>query len=114
MIILKLVIHGVGETIVLRYKNNENGRAAYEKLMARSDDRNEVIDIEDQFGVAIRVVTFSVMTCVKINFEDSMKGDALFAVEKQKIQQREVARLQAASPILTPEMAGLPSGLRMS
>jgi len=118
MHILKVILNGVGETIVFRFNNLSSANSArfeLEKLIFyKEGDSPEPVQINDDFGMSVRIPAYSVVLVMQIDFEKTIEGDASCQFTTQKIGSRALEKMKASSPIITPlEAAFPPIGRRM-
>ncbi|HTS07813.1 MAG TPA: hypothetical protein VMP68_19725 [Candidatus Eisenbacteria bacterium] len=104
MQILKIVIQGVGETIMLRFNSKELAEKYREKIQDACNPKDGVypgnVYVEDDFGFSVYVPPYGVLLMMMIDFEKAMEGDAVWQYNQKKIQERTINRLMAESPII--------------
>jgi hypothetical protein len=119
MYILKIVLSGVGETLMVRFKSKDaadKARIALERPLYGNKDGEPSnlgpILIEDDFGLSVRIPYYSLMLVQYIEFERAVEGDATWQFIQQKIGTKTVEKLKAASPIITPVLGQFGPGDR--
>ena len=104
MQILKIVIQGVGETIMLRFNTKELAEAYREKIQDACNPKDGVypgnIYVEDDFGLSVYVPPYGVLLMMMIDFEKAMEGDATWQYNQKKIQDRMINRLMSEKPLI--------------
>jgi hypothetical protein len=114
MHILKVVISGVGETVMFRFKDKikaDLGREELEKALFRSGGIvSDPILVEDDFGLSVNIPEHAVLLVQQIDFEKAVIGDANWQFLQQKLGSRELERLNSGATILAPRKGILRSG----
>ena len=104
MQILKVVIQGVGETLMLRFNTKESAEGYRDKIQDACNPKDGVypgnIYVEDDFGLSVYVPPYGVLLMMLIDFEKAMEGDAIWQYSQKKIQDRIINRLMAEKPII--------------
>ncbi len=118
MYILKVVVQGMGETLMFRFKQKSvatSFRADLDACVFR--DNNDVtlkhVLVEDDFGLSIKIPYYSVILVELIDFEKAVEGDATWQFMQQKLGSRTLDKLKAGSPIITPTDPGFPGTRRI-
>lgn len=103
MYILKIVLNGVGETIMFRFKAEETINYFCGKIQDSMDKMRESIPesvyVEDDFGLSMRIHPYNVVMMQFIDFEKAMEGDAIWNFQQQKILDR-VRQSLTSQPII--------------
>lgn len=97
MYILKIVLNGVGETIMLRFRSMETVNYFHGKIQGAME-RNEGLSpesvyVEDDFGLSMKIHPYSVLMIQQIDFEKAMEGDAIWQFNQKKIHDRIISDL---------------------
>ena len=115
MHIVKAVIQGVGESVMLRFKTAAAAELSWSEIEAFRtrifSDKTEPYIAADDYGHKFALPAYQVLLVIMINIDKSMEGDVVFKYDKDQVEQRTVARLQAGSPII-PVGADVLNGLR--
>jgi hypothetical protein len=116
MHILKVFLHGIGETLMVRFKEKSSADKARSEIEGMLfQDSGKIpgpVLIEDDFGLSVNIPYHSIMLVQQIDFEKAIEGDAQWQFVQQKIGTRTLDRLKASSPIITPLEASFPNGSR--
>jgi hypothetical protein len=111
MYFLKIIMSGVGETLVARYKDKTSAEKAKEKiefpLFGVEQNEGELkggrpILIEDDFGLSMKIPYYSILLVMMIDFEQAAEGDATCQFLQHKTANRTIEKLNASSPIISP------------
>ena len=102
MHIIKIVVTGVGETVVARYKSEDTARQVYIALQAfkitgSQGNVSVPFDIIDDYGMTVSLAPYSVALVVMFDLEKSAVGDAASEFERQTAGNKEIERLRAAT-----------------
>jgi len=104
MHILKIILQGVGETIMLRFKTKSDAELNRNNIQTTMETKDGVypmpVDIEDDFGLSVKIPPYGVLLMILIDFEKAMEGDATWGYNQKKIQDRTINRLMAEQPII--------------
>lgn len=108
MYIIKVILQGIGETLMFRFKEKvsaESVRDDLESNIFASDTaiKSQYILVEDDFGLSVRVPNYTILVVQLIDFEKAMTGDATWQFYQQKFGNRALDKLKAGSPIISPD-----------
>lgn len=106
MHLLKIFMQGIGESLLLRFKSEATARALREQIQEAMERTGGIvpnpIEIDDDFGLFVRIPPYGVLLVQQIDFEKAMEGDATWQYNQKKIQDRVISRLMAEKPIIVP------------
>lgn len=112
MHLLKIVMQGVGETLMFRFKDEMAARSIREQIQEAMQRTDGIVplpmDIVDDYGLFVRVPPYGVLLVQQIDFEKAVEGDAIWQYKQKKIQDRVINRMMTESPIIVPP--GGPNG----
>jgi hypothetical protein len=115
MHIVKAVIQGVGESVMLRFKTADAAELSWSEIEAFRTriftEKTEPYIATDDYGHKVALPAYQVLLVMMIDIDKSMEGDVVFNYDKHQVEQRTVSRLQAGSPII-PVGADALNGLR--
>jgi len=104
MHILKVVLQGVGETIMLRFRDKDSAESQRNKIQTAMETQDGTypmpVDVEDDFGLSVRIPSYGALLVQLIDFEKASEGDAVWQYTQKKIQDRIITRLMAERPII--------------
>jgi len=104
MQILKIVLQGIGETLMLRFKTKKSAEYYRHKIHAAMETTEgtypSAVEIEDDYGLCVKIPPYGVLLIQLIDFEKAMEGDATNQYIQKKIQDRVFNRLMVEHPII--------------
>ena len=104
MQILKIILQGVGETLMLRFKTKKSAEYYRHKIHAAMETTEgtypAAIEIDDDYGLSVKIPPYGVLLVQLIDFEKAMEGDATTQYNQKEIQDRVFSRLMAEQPII--------------
>lgn len=104
MHILKIILQGVGETVMLRFKKKDDATTCRNQIQDAMQTKDGAyprpVDTEDDFGLSVKIPPYGVLLMQLIDFEKAAEGDAIWHYNQKKIQERVINRLMAEQPII--------------
>ncbi len=111
MFFVKTVLQGIGESLILRYKNEAAAATAYEKLEAHRSwnaagpASPPMLEVTDDFGLRVRVPPYTVLLVQFIDVDKAIEAECHYVLDQQKIGGRMAKMAQSHSPIIAPGMS---------
>lgn len=113
MHILKVVLIGVGETLIFQYKTEDRAMSHYlalrrqglhQSLDEAADSAAPFFDLEDDYGVRTKIGPYSVALVMLIDADKMIAGNVTFQLDQNRIAQRVQGSYTGA--LLTPAGGG--------
>jgi hypothetical protein len=110
MYLVKAVMQGIGETLYLRYNLRGEAEKIFELLKHRqfwqegsTDFKPVTEEIDDDHGVTAVVPAAGILFVQMIDLEKFTAADARQNIAGQLAMQKEVNKVQAQPPIISPQ-----------
>jgi len=107
--ILKVVLIGVGETLIFQYKTEDRAMSHYLALRRQSASQSPeemagnvapFFDLEDDYGVRAKIGPYSVALVMVIDADKMIAGNVTFQLDQHRIAKR--AQGSYTGALLTP------------
>ena len=113
MNIIKVVVTGVGETVMLRYKTEGAAVKVWDEIEAfrrmTFDGPAQSYMAMDDYGMRVALPAYQVALSLLINVDKSLEGDFQYQIDQGKAHQR--AQTLAANPPIVPAGEHILNGL---
>ncbi len=106
MYLVKVVVQGVGETILFRFKEESLASTRWQELEEfryskwQNGDTPSDYLVADDYGLTASLAPYSVLMVTMLDLDKTIEGDTLIQLRQQTVQQKIVAKAQAGGGII--------------